>query len=130
MKSYKGKHYQMSLKIVTLFENHIGEENGIPRDEIFRKIRGVKYNTDSKKHLSNWLSILRAFSTLRKTSLCFIQSGNFDGIHQPKYFVSKRFAETSDYAKRMAKGTSTRVNTIKNAQESVKAKDFRKEWFE
>lgn len=125
MKSYK--YGELTTKIVSIFENHIGFENAITREELFSKINNVKFNKNSMEHFKRWKNILSTIGLLRKTSVCFIQSNKYGNI-PAKYFTPKRFNESADYAIRLAKPASSMIKTIQYSQESVFNEDYRKEW--
>lgn len=132
MKSFKySAPGTLSITLVSFFKDHVGVENAVTKNAVFKKIRGVKFDNQNIKHVNAWGSIKAAMHKLRKTSLCFIQSTRPQGGYEPsKYFVVKRFNESSKFAKDMTLQTKTRIENIKRAQESVYDKDFRKEWFE
>jgi len=129
MKSYKRG--EIIPKIVEIFQDHIGNENQISRNALFKKLFDVDYNKKKYKHYMLWNTVRSRFSDLRKKSLCFIQSDRpVGGNESGNYFVPKRFAESAFYSKELSKSVKARVNTIKTVNDSVANKDYRKEWFE
>ncbi len=127
----KYKPFEMKPVLVSFFTNHIGEENATTREEVFTAVQGVEFNSDSMAHHRAWNAIRNGMAVLRKSTLCFVQSKRVGATSAPhKYFVSKRFKESSQYAEELSKHTSTRVKTVQYAQESVANKNYNKAWYE
>lgn len=131
MKSYKGSRSnpKLQLKILDIFKSHIGEENAISGEQLFKEIYNIKLDKTNVRHLYAVKNIQSRISKLRHKSFCFIQCKT---RHRKSglYFIPKRFSESSNYAQTLSKGIANRVKTVEYAQESVKDRNYNKRWVE
>ena len=100
---------KIAYELLLIFKNHIGRNNGITRDKLFKKLFKEDYDDNNLKHYIYWDFVKKAMNLLRKKSNCFIISKQSN--NQYKYFVVKTVSDSDIYVKH-TDNIVKRINTM------------------
>lgn len=117
---------KISVSLLTVFKKHIGEENSITKEDLFKKIYEIEYDVRSPAHYMLWEFVKRSMNKVRRESKCFISSKQ--NGHSTDYFVVKDQEDADYYIKRLTQTIKKMKYMMNRAQKSVDEKWYREGW--
>ena len=118
--------------VMTIMRSHIGEENALTGNELFKKVFGKKRQTmasmESLVDELRWSYLKRAMHYLRKNTKCFIIGKEDEGNWE--YFVVSTQYEADYYINILQNNIKRMKYMQKKVRKAVKEKWYLKEWDE
>lgn len=116
---------QLRNKILRLFKNHIGLENGITRGKIFVKLFGDIESYSEAEAWFMWRQVYRCMNYLRKNSYCFIVVALDERSRWKYYVVTSK--EDAKFYKKILKNNIKKLRWLNaRCNQAVKEKFYRK----
>lgn len=102
---------ELRQQVVGVMKEHLGKENAITQQDLFKKIYGNPEHFSDLELLGKWMAIRQSLHYLRKNSYCFVVSQHNNGTME--FFVIKDKADADVYKVQI-------VNQIEKAMAMVK----------
>jgi hypothetical protein len=113
--------HNIRKKLIRIFQNHIGEENSINPNTLFKYVYGFEPTTlDIYKRTYWWNVLKRCLSGLRKDNTLFVINNGF------KLFVLKTQEESNKFKDRLDKDIKNLYNIKYKADDWVRKKKWKK----
>lgn len=111
--------------LLVIFKKHIGIENEITREELFKKV----YETDFEYNYENFYKydvILKAMHFLRRYTNCFIASRNIQSTYS--FFVISSESELQMYSSKIKRAVRALNNMNRRATKAVEEQWHKQKW--
>ncbi len=118
--------HQIAEKLLEVFSNHIGQNNAITKDELFRGLYKHDLIRDDLGDWMRWEFTRRAMHLLRVRSHCFIANTSIRDYSA--YFVVKDQSDAQYYIDRLDNNIARMRAMQKRCLRAVSEKWYNKTW--
>ena len=115
----------IALKLMKIFEKHIGNQNAITRGQLFKRIFGRREEISLVDKL-RWDYVKKAMHLLRSRTKCFIGSKRENGIW--KYFVLETEEDAMFYIDNLERNIKRMRIMQRKAMKATQEKWHRIDW--
>ena len=117
---------QIAIKLLVIFEKHIGEDNKISKESLFYKVFLRKYAADNLKDWLCWEFIKKSMHYCRLNTKCFIVCQQQDKLFY--FYVIKDQVDTDIYVDRLNNNIKKMKFMQARAQKALDERWFAQKW--
>jgi hypothetical protein len=118
--------YEIAKQLLLIFRKHIGFDNSITKDELFKKLFDKDYNPNDVKDYIRWDFVKKAMHLLRTKTKCFIITERYEG--ESYIYVINEIEEAKVYIDILDNNINKMRLMQKRAQKAIKEKWHKLDW--